>query len=417
MSYVKTLLFLLPLALILTLSACDDSDNDGIVYSWVQAGPNNSAIARVITIGDNCPDIKIDGELFEMEVRSEPSSDFPVLVCELTIPNGAESASVKGRHLPLFKENTTRIVVIGDTGCRIEEGETVQDCNDPEAWPFKKIADSAASFNPDVVIHVGDYVYRESPCPEGDEGCAGTPFGYNFATWNVDVFSPADSLLRKAPWVFTRGNHELCSREGPGWFTFLDPNPPFAECQEFTPPYTVDLGIVRLLMLDSSATDDDNAPPDTTEVMASQIDSLEAASGENAWMVTHIPFWAIGFGNGELFTLDDTLQTASDNNLTGGINLVLSGHLHSLETLFVDADRQPQFIVGNSGTELDLPVTDIVGMEIAGATAVEGSVNISEFGYATMELVDGVWDVRMIGVDGEELWACEIDGADVECFP
>ena len=235
MSYVKTLLFLLPLALILTLSACDDSDNDGIVYSWVQAGPNNSAIARVITIGDNCPDIKIDGEKFEMEVRSEPSSDFPVLVCELTIPNGAESASVKGRHLPLFKENTTRIVVIGDTGCRIEEGETVQDCNDPEAWPFKKIADSAASFNPDVVIHVGDYVYRESPCPEGDEGCAGTPFGDNFATWNVDVFSPADSLLRKAPWVFTRGNHELCSREGPGWFTFLDPNPPFAECQEFTP--------------------------------------------------------------------------------------------------------------------------------------------------------------------------------------
>ena len=56
-------------------------------------------------------------------------------------------------------------------------------------------------------------------------------------------------------------------------------------------------------------------------------------------------------------------------------------------------------------------------MEIAGATAVEGSVNISEFGYATMELVDGVWDVRMIGVDGEELWTCEIDGSAVVCFP
>jgi len=417
MSNCKTIFSFLLLAFLLTLSSCDDSKDGGIVYSWVQAGPNNTVIARVITKKVNCPDIRIDGEKFEMDVRSEPSSDFPVLVCEFTIPDGTESASVNGRHLPMFKENTKRIVVIGDTGCRIEEGDTVQDCNDPDAWPFKKIADLAASFDPDVVIHVGDYVYRESPCPEGDDGCAGSPFGDNFATWNVDVFSPADALLRKAPWVFTRGNHELCSREGPGWFTFLDPNPPFAECQEFTPPYTVDLGIVRLLMLDSSATDDDNAPPDTTEVMMSQINALEAASGENAWMVTHIPFWAIGFGDGEFFTLDDTLQTASDNMLTGGINLVLSGHLHSLESLFVDTDRQPQFIVGNSGTELDLPATNIVGMQIAGATVVEGSVNIAEFGYATMELVGDVWDVKIMGVNGEELLACEIDGAAVECFP
>ena len=170
-------------------------------------------------------------------------------------------------------------------------------------------------------------------------------------------------------------------------------------------------------MLDSSASDDDSAPLDTVEVFTSQINQLEASSGDNAWLVTHIPMWAIGNSSEGIFTLDDILQEASNNELTGGINLVLSGHLHSLETLFVDADRQPQFIIGNSGTSLDPAVSDIVGMEIAGATAVEGSVNIAEFGYATMELKGDVWDVRMMGLDGEELLACEIDGPDVECFP
>jgi len=418
MTYYRTVPLLIFLSVLFLYSTgCDDSHDSGIVSAWVQAGSNDSVIARVITKSADCPDIKLDGEKFQMQARQEPSTDFPQLVCEFSIPSGTESASVVGRNLPLMKENPTRIVVIGDAGCRIEDGDPTQDCYDPLAWPFRKIAEEAALFKPDLVIHVGDYVYRENACPDGNSGCAGTPYGDNFATWNADFFSPADSLLRSAVWVFTRGNHELCSRQGPGWFNYLDPNPPFAECQEFTPPYTVDLGIVRLLMLDSSASDDDSAPPDTVEVFTSQIDQLEASSGDNAWLVTHIPMWAIGNSSGEIFTLDDILQEASGNELTGGINLVLSGHLHSLETLFVDADRQPQFIIGNSGTSLDSAVTDIVGMEIAGATVVEGSVNIAEFGYATMELKGDVWDVRMMGLDGEELLTCEIDGPDVECFP
>ena len=64
-----------------------------------------------------------------------------------------------------------------------------------------------------------------SSSPAGLAGCAGSPFGDNWPTWQADFFAPAQPLLRAAPWVVVRGNHEDCSREGLGWFRFLDPRP------------------------------------------------------------------------------------------------------------------------------------------------------------------------------------------------
>ena len=64
---------------------------------------------------------------------------------------------------PVLPRSIKRIVVIGDTGCRLK-GDNVQDCNDPAQWPFAAIARLAAARHPDLVIHVGDYHYRESPC-------------------------------------------------------------------------------------------------------------------------------------------------------------------------------------------------------------------------------------------------------------
>ena len=36
-----------------------------------------------------------------------------------------------------------RIVVMGDTGCRLK-GASIQDCNDPRAWPFAAVMQRAA---------------------------------------------------------------------------------------------------------------------------------------------------------------------------------------------------------------------------------------------------------------------------------
>jgi len=351
-----------------------------------------------------------------MSVRDQPDQDFEVLTCETVIPDGTESASIEGNELKLPVSFPTRLVVIGDTGCRLETGDVPQSCNDPEAWPFEKIANTASSFNPDLVIHVGDYLYREDDaCPEGDTGCAGSPFGDNYETWDADFFQPARNLLESTPWVFSRGNHEECSRSGKGWFRFLDPSPPPSVCQEFTEPYTVDLGLLKLLILDSSAAKDNSTPSDLVDVYTDQIAELESSAGDNAWLVTHHPLWGIGEDDGTLFKINETLQASTDNTLAAGVNLVLSGHIHFFEFLNFTDGRAPQFIIGNSGTEMDPPVTQpLAGTEIGGTTVEEG-VTVPEFGFALMELSGNTWNVSMLDVDGNEFASCTIEEYIASC--
>jgi hypothetical protein len=277
------------------------------------------------------------------------------------------------------------------------------------------IAKSVASWQPELIIHVGDYIYREAPCPLGNSGCAGSPFGDNWETWDADFFSPASVLLSSAPWVFTRGNHEMCTRAGKGWFRFLDYQIPLSDCVEFTEPYAIDIGTVQLLMLDSASADDFSAPPELVEIYANQIAELSELANDDSWFVTHRPIWGVGEFNDELFTTNPTLQSATENLLKLGINLVLSGHLHLFEMLRFDGNRSPQFIVGNSGTKLDSPITvPIDGLEIAGAIIDQG-VSFDNFGFVTMENAGNSWKVSVRDVNGKEIIPCVIEGNFVNC--
>lgn len=42
----------------------------------------------------------------------------------------------------------------------------------------------------------------------------GNPDADAWEAWWLDFFQPAGELLTAAPWVFARGNHELCSHAG-----------------------------------------------------------------------------------------------------------------------------------------------------------------------------------------------------------
>ena len=147
-------------------------------------------------------------------------------------------------------------MVIGDTGCRIKASDNIfQACNDAAQWPFKQVAAAAAAIAPDLVIHVGDYHYRETACPAGDPACAGSPWGYGWDAWEADLFAPAQPLFAAAPWIVVRGNHESCFRAGQGWWRFLDPRPLAArqDCNsaaddsvgDYSAPYAVPLGTGR----------------------------------------------------------------------------------------------------------------------------------------------------------------------------
>jgi len=61
------------------------------------------------------------------------------------------------------------------------------------------LAASVAAAKPDLVIHVGDYLYRESACPPRDSGCARSPHGDDWPTWTADFFAPAAPALLAAP--------------------------------------------------------------------------------------------------------------------------------------------------------------------------------------------------------------------------
>jgi Calcineurin-like phosphoesterase len=152
---------------------------------------------------------------------SKPSS-FPITVCESTVPLDATRASVGTRTLPVPKARPQRIVLIGDTGCRLEKAFNAwQACDESGAWPFADVAATAARFAPDLVIHIGDYHYRETACPPMIAGCRGSPWGYGWDAWEADLFVPAAPLLAAAPWIVVRGNHEECARAGQGWFRLL----------------------------------------------------------------------------------------------------------------------------------------------------------------------------------------------------
>ena len=114
------------------------------------------------------------------------------------------------------------------------------------------------------------------PAPTDQPGCAGSPYGDNWAVWQKDFFDPAAPLLAAAPWVLVRGNHELCSRGGHGWFRLLDPHPETDGCTETTSPYALRIGALNLLLFDGADADDATADPTKVTFYRDQLQTLLA---------------------------------------------------------------------------------------------------------------------------------------------
>lgn len=386
---------------------------------WTELGPSG-LIARAITNEATCPEVRLDGHAQPMQERALAAPpDFPVLVCEAAVPAATRFASIGRQRLPLFKRNPARIVVIGDAGCRIQ-GNQAQACNDPTQWPFAEVAQQAARWRPDLVIHVGDYIYREDPCPAGNEGCAGSPHGHTWAALQADLFTPARALLRAAPWVFVRGNHETCARGGEAWFRFLYPRPMPPTCEDYTEPYKIPLGDVDLLVLDSAITNDFEEPPDQVAAFRAQFDALRRMATGPSWLVTHKPLYVFGHAgvqNGveQLFIDQLVLQEASDNDFPATIRLFIGGHIHLFETLSFGHRRPPQLVIGNSGTQLDPPVTTpLPGLEMAGLEVTSG-VNVAEFGFVTMQRHGRRWTATLRDVEGAPILRCALRAESFNC--
>jgi len=432
-------------------------------YAFVVLGEEGQAVARVITAAPECPTIELDGTSLPMDIRARPTtapqrptrsdpalskpSAFPVLVCDKPIPAGVERATTLGRPLALPKANPRRIVVIGDTGCRIKTSDNVfQACSDSGQWPFAAVAAGAAAAAPDLVIHVGDYHYRENECPAGNTGCAGSPWGYGWDAWEADVFAPGEKLFTAAPWIVVRGNHESCNRGGQGWWRLLDPRPllPRRNCDDaaddsvgdYSEPYAVPFGTGRdadtqFIVFDSSLVGVLPLPASDPmhvryRAQFEQAFAL-AARRPNAFFMNHHPILAFAPnpgmpdapypGNGALQSVLAPLQPIA--LFPPNVKALMSGHVHLFEVVSFSTPQPAQFVSGNGGDWIDTPLPQPLppGVVPAPGTVMAGLVATNRFGFMTMERDGARW--RMVAHDarGSPLISCTLDDRRASCAP
>jgi Calcineurin-like phosphoesterase len=386
--------------------------------AWVQVtdrGPE----ARVVTQAHDCPSVSVDGAPRPMQQRAPASADFPVTVCEARLPAMAHRVSIGGHALPLPRA-LNRIVIFGDTGCRLK-GKSVQACDDPAEWPFAQVARLAAGHHPDLVIHVGDYYYRESPCPAGRAGCAGSPWGDNWTTWDADFFAPAAPLLAAAPWVVVRGNHEDCARGGPGWFALLDNGPAPLACPATAAPMTVDVGGLTLYVLDSSGTEDASAPPDAVAMFATQLDALKAHPPHGqAWIVTHRPIWGLAVAKVGPAVIDvpinATEQAAARGRDLSGVAMVVSGHIHHFASFEWEGNRPPQLIVGTGG---DVGEAGDSPKFLDGEVGVDGMgarrFGFDRYGFLVLDRSGAGWSGTFYDTHDRPIAVCRQAGRKLAC--
>jgi hypothetical protein len=381
---------------------------------WVELGADGLLSVRAIVARDApCPPVTSDGAAVLSQPRGAPDDAFPIRVCEARVPATAVRLALGGAALPALPQQVRRIVVIGDTGCRLE-GRAVQDCRDPAAWPFAAIAKAAAARRPDLVIHAGDYYYRERACPTGRAGCAGSPFGDNWPTWRAELFDPGAPLFAAAPWVVVRGNHELCRRGGQGWVRLLDPYPA-AACADQSEPYVLSFGGLHLLVFDSADADDFKAPPDKVAVYREQLAPVLAKLPPHAWFLTHRPVWAMAQGELLGMTLNATEQEALRGQVPAVLDLVLAGHLHDFISYDFGPERPAQLVVGTGGDRLLwLAKAALEGAEIDGIKVRRG-IAVERFGYFLMERSATGWDGTFNAPDDAVLARCRLEGRALDC--
>ncbi|BDX07286.1 hypothetical protein MACH26_28070 [Planctobacterium marinum] len=443
---------------------------------------DNIAIARtVIDTNQTCPTVSevVGGSDISMISRDNPNH-FSVLVCEALIEfdksyqiNFASGAVL----LPMAKSNPENILVYGDTGCSHCAAGTA-------AEPFKTLADAGAAKNADLVLHMGDYNYRgtsgktffssyqdgkwqqleEYTYDAGDgeslgEHCGqvpGQPFLSQSASnsnrpdiwenWQDDLFLPADSLMTSAPWIVARGNHELCSRAGPGYFYFLDHNTRLTGSKQLScpipdagkdaehntvqiPNYVVSFEHLDIAVIDSANACDNSSQSPFTKKYKKVFSELESAVGENpAWLMTHRPIYGVEkpgsqavpcTSKNDFSCINQMMQAAlkqlKSKSLPAAVELIFTGHMHRFESVsFPGSKRAPNIVVGSSGVSLSsgapygANTTEVDGekalvLSTSNSLTLNG-VQYPSFGYMSVSVAeDGSWQSELLNPEIPEV--------------
>ena len=389
-----------------------------VLSAWVQYAADGRPHVRALA-PQSCPAaVTYAGGSAPMQMRIGAAPGFDEVVCDARIPETAKNVRVENVRLPSPARAPRRVVILGDTGCRMSEWEQ-QNCGDPADWPFPTIARAIAQTHPDLLVHIGDYYYRETNCLQTVKDCVNR-WGDTSLSWNADWFWPAKPLFASAPLVLVRGNHEDCERGGPAWFRYLDGAPAVTPCVanavDGGPPWAVSFGAFRIVVNDSSA-DPSDAKPDPARIAFyqtsyKQAQALGTGAGE-AWFVTHRPPYA---------NTNETQALVQSGWKLTPFAVVLTGHVHDFEAFNVSG-YPPIVINGESGDDLDPAGStakylqeEMNGGRPVYALASPAPYATKQFGFAVYEKQLGGWRISLRDVDGIERRVCALAKGSVSCL-
>jgi len=331
---------------------------------------------------------------------------------------GFENLAVQKSSLTEKKtDSIKKIVLIGDTGCRLKEskhGDSYQNCKDSKDWGYAAVIEKIAAEKPDLVIHVGDYHYREQ-CSEG-KICRNytETIGYGWKAWEADFFQPSEKGFTSAPWLFIRGNHEDCNRAWEG-YKLLSEQTWEQPCVAYEKTEYLQIGNLLIVNLDTASISDNPEKAENETFWEQQFKDIEktitASGAQQVWLITHKPVTALvdDYKAGLVATNPHLQKAFAKTGLKNKIDFMIGGHIHN--TQFLRAQDFPtQIVVGNSGTSLDssqkfLDRDAILKTKFGGLTIKEyfsDTKSGHSFGYATLsKSVDGRnWELQFKDLEG-----------------
>ena len=474
------------------LAGAGPASAGGVVSAWTLVTPKSVSESRLqvraaIPSGIGCPRLviktgngrKVTRSMTKRVPGATTGAAFASLrACQANLPKpkaGIRTARVGAISVPhTLPSRFDRIVMLGDTGCRIDDDDDpsdidVQDCSktsgtDPaDYWPLSRNAVAVAKEKPDLTVFTGDFFYREDPCPTGYEAkCGGSPppidsFRFNDTDygWMADVLIPMAPLFRAAPLLAVRGNHEQCDRGGNGWFLFfevtteLGPDacaPPALGADtapNITPTWAFDAPIkkgrnLRIVAVDSAY----GRNYDITDWVAQQRPKYERAQelsapkkGRESWLVTHRPMFGvepIEQAVSGLLPYTSIDQTASGYGLIGNYQLMVASHVHVAQVVKIPG--QPvQMVVGNGGSKPDVatessyqspeygPLANAAGEPLSASYAPYEKPSYLwtrvRYGYTVMKPGGKArnWTVIQRDYTGKTFATCSLVGRDMTC--
>jgi Calcineurin-like phosphoesterase len=389
-----------------------------VLSAWVQYAADGKPHVRALA-PQTCPAaVAYDGGSAPMRLRAGTAPGFDEVVCDAALPAHAQHVRLGEMHLPSPPAAPRTIVVLGDTGCRMSAYEQ-QNCGDIADWPFPKIAHTIAKVHADLLVHVGDYYYRETNCVASMTGCVNR-WGDTSLSWNADWFWPGKPLFASAPLVMIRGNHEDCERGGPAWFRYLDGGDTVTPCTagsvDGTLPWAVSFPGLRIVVNDSAADPSDSKPDPARiafyEASYRKAQALAGGASADAWFVTHRPPYANTNETQALLHLNWTLAP---------FGAVLAGHVHDFEA--INLTGYPSIVVnGESGDDLDDAGSTAKYIQLQTndgkpvyTFATPAPYATKQFGFAVYTKTAAGWKISLRDVDGIERRACLLAKGGVAC--